>query len=387
MNLLVVITFLNMALLGFMSSMKGVSFPLIKNSFNVSYDNMGLLNALVYLAAVCACISAGVFMHRFGLKKAVSAAFFLVILGASSIYFASSFWMAVGFYLILQTGFSFFEISLNGVGIRVFIKKSALMMNLLHFFFGVGAIGGPRFMGFMVHQMGMNWQEVYPLALIAVFILLVVTLLIRFPGKAEPAGSYTGSSFWIALKDPKVWFFGCILGIACGLEGCNVVWSGLYLQDVYGLDPSTAGAVFISAFFLVYTLSRLLSGFIIEKAGYIRSIFVAGLATLIILTAGFILGKKGIYLLPAVGFFIAVMWPILMAISQGVFRERAQTAFSAIISITFTLNGLVQYSIGLYSRFLGPAWGYRSSVLYSAILVIMLLLLVRWNKLRGWMQS
>jgi len=104
--------------------MKGVSFPLIKNSFNVSYDNMGLMNATIYLSAVCSCLTAGFFMNRFGLKKAVISGFFLVMLGAGSLYFASMFWMAVGIYLILQSGFCFFEISLNGVGVRVFTKKS-----------------------------------------------------------------------------------------------------------------------------------------------------------------------------------------------------------------------------------------------------------------------
>jgi fucose permease len=259
------------------------------------------------------------------------------------------------------------------------------MMNLLHFFFGVGAIGGPRFMGFMVNSMGMSWQQVYPLILIPAFVLLGVSLAIHFPGKPETVNQQDRPSFWNILKDPKVWFFGCILGIASGIEGCNVAWSGLYLQDVYGLDPSTTGAAFVSAFFTVYTLSRLFSGFIIEKAGYIRSIFVSGIAIFVILVTAFSLGRKGIYLLPAVGFFVAVMWPIVLAISLGVFRERAQTAASAIICITFTLNGIIQYGVGLSNRFLGAAWGYRSCVLHSIILVILLFLLVHRNRTRGWM--
>ena len=382
---LVVITFGNMTLFGFLSSMKGVSFPLIKNNFNVSYDDMGLMNALIYFTALCACIAAGIFMNRFGLKKAVAAAFFFVILGAGSFYFASVFWMAVGFYLLLQSGFCFFEISLNGVGVRVFTVKSGLMMNLLHFFFGLGAIGGPRFMGFMVHRMRINWQEVYTLALVPILILLIITLIIRFPGNPETADTRNKLSFWTALKDPMVWFLGFILGIACGLEACSVAWSGLFLQDVYGLDPSTAGAAFVSAFFLLYTISRLSSGFIIEKTGYMKSIFVSGVIIFVLFAAAFSLGRTGIYLLPVTGFFIAIMWPTIMAISVGVFKERAQTAASAIICITFTTNGIIQYGVGLSNRFLGAAWGYRSFVLLCSItLGVLLFLLARRNKIHGW---
>ena len=369
-----------MIFLGFFSGIKGVSFPLIKNGFNVSYNNMGLMNALVYIAAVCACIGSGVFMNRFGLKKTVVSAFFFTVLGSGLLYFSSMFWMAVGFYLILQAGCSFFEISLNGVGVRVFTKKSALMMNLLHFFFGVGAIAGPRFAGIMVSRMGLRWQELYPLTIIPALILLFATLIIPYPGKTEPAVSQKKISFWFMLKDPRVWFFGCIMGIACGMEGCNVAWSGLFLQDVYGLDPSTAGAAFVSTFFLTYTFSRLVSGFVIEKAGYIRSIFVSGMSIIVILAVAFSLGRNGIFLLPFAGFFIAVIWPIVMAISQRVFGEQAQTAASAIICITFTMNGMIQYGVGLTNRFLGAAWGYRSCLLYSIILGILLLILVRRSR-------
>ena len=383
-RLLVVIAFGNMALLGFLNSMRGVSFPLIRNGFNASYNDMGLMNALIYFAAVCACIASGIYMNRFGLKRTVVTAFFFVILGAGSFYFASAFWMAVGFYLILQSGFCFFEISLNGIGVSVFTRKTGLMMNLLHFFFGVGAIGGPRFIGFMVNSRDMSWQEVYPITLIPAIILLAVTVLIRFPDTTETAASRQGPSFWASLKDPMVWHFGFILGIAGSIEGCSVSWSGLYLQDVYGLDPSTVGAVFVSVFYLLYTLSRFLSGFVIEKIGYIRSILVACLTIVALFSTAFILGRTGIYLLPVVGFFVAIMWPTILAVSVGVFRERAQTASSVMICIAFTLSGIIQYGFGLSNRFLGAAWAYRSCILYSLILLVLVFLLGRRIRALGW---
>ena len=380
---LVIITFGNMSLLGFINSMRGVSFPLIKNNFNVSYSDMGLMSALSSFAAVCFSIIAGLYMNCYGLKRTVITAFCFLILGACSLHFAFSFWMAVGFYLVLQSGFGFFEISLNGTGVRIFTKKSGLMLNLLHFCYGAGAIGGPRFMGFMVNRLGLGWQDVYPLALVPAFILLAVTLMIRFPGREEAQASQPRPSFWMALKDPMVWLFGFILGIGGAIEGGSVAWSGLYLHDVYGLDPSTAGALFVSIFYVLYTLSRFLSGFIIEKTGYMKSILVSSVTIFVIFVAAFSLGRKGIYLLPVTGFFVAILWPTALAISVGVFKERAQTVSSAMICIAFSTSGIIQYGFGLSNRFLGAAWGYRSCVLYSIILGVLLLLLWRRTKSLG----
>ena len=375
-----------MALIGFLNSMKGVSFPLMRNGFNVSYNDMGLMNALIFVIAVSSCITAGICLNRTGLKKTVVTSFFFVMLGVGTLYFSTGLWMAMGFYFMLQAGICFFEVSLNGVGVRVFTVKSGLMMNLLHFFFGVGAVGGPRFIGYMVNRQGMSWQEVYPLTLIPAFILLSMSLLIRFPGKPETTVSQQGqgTSFLTVLKDPLVWLFGIIMGISGGIEGIAVAWSGLYLQDVYGLDPSTFGATFVSAFFLLYTISRLLSGFIIEKTGYMRSIFVSGLTITVLFVTAFSLGRQGIYLLPVAGFFVAIMWPTAVAISVKVFKERAPSASSATICIAFTLNGIIQYGVGLSNHFLGAAWGYRTCVVYSVIMGVLLFILVRRNKVCGW---
>ena len=366
-----------MCLYGFLNSMRGVSFPLIKNNFNASYNNMGLISALISVVAVCICIAAGLYMNRFGLKKTIITAFGFVILGAGSLYFASFLWMAAGLYLVLQVGFSFFEISLNGTGVRVFTKRTALMLSMLHFFYGAGSIGGPRFMGYMVNAKSLRWQDVYTLSLILVFVMLGITLVIRFPGREEPAAVQKRPSFWTALKEPMVWLFGLIIGLGSSIEGCSVAWSGFYLHDVYGLDPSTVGAIFVSGFYALYTLSRFFSGFIIEKIGYLRSVTISSAVIVGLFIAAFSLGRTGIYVLPVVGFFVAIIWPTTLAISVGVFGERAQTVSSAIISIAYTISGLIQYGFGLSNNFLGAAWGYRSCVLYSIILCVLLLLLRR----------
>jgi fucose permease len=377
--------------------MKGVVFPLLKNEFNASYNEQGLLVALVSLVAILFCVTAGMFTGCFGLKKALILGFCLAGLGMASFYFASGFWLAAGMYLVIQSGLSFFEISLNGLGVRIFTVKSALMINLLHFFYGVGAIAGPWFAGFITNRPGMNWRLIYPTALVPVFVMFAITLCIGFPGEpskgrqAHPVGGAGGKEFsdagrvpfWTAIKQPMVWIFGLILGLAGAIEGGSVNWSALYLQDVYGLDPSVSGAVFVSTFFILYTASRLVSGFFIEKAGYMNSLFLAALGIVLLFIGGFALGERGIRILPVTGAFIAVIWPSMLAVSIGVFKTKAQAVNGAIIAVAFTLNGIIQYGIGLTNRLMGAAWGYRSCLVYSLILLFLLYRLRRTLRRNG----
>ena len=141
------------------------------------------------------------------------------------------------------------------------------------------------------------------------------------------------------------------------------------------MDPKTSGAVFISNFFILFTVSRLLSGFVIEKAGYLRSLYIAVLCAVLTYITGFIFKGRGIYILPVLGFFVAVFWPTLLAIAMVYFGPDAPVMTSAVIVIASALNSGLQYLIGLTNSLAGPAWGYRSCLLYAVLIVVSLVVL------------
>ncbi|MDR2815482.1 MAG: MFS transporter [Proteiniphilum sp.] len=378
----------NMILYGFIQTMRGVIYPLVKNDFSVSYSRQGFLVFLVSFVSVSACAAAGFFLSRFGFRKSMAAGFTAVTAGMASFLFspgssmAGGFWITAGMIVLIHAGLGFFEIGLNGMGARTFTRNSALMMSLLHFFYGVGAVLGPLFAGFTSNGLGLNWRFIYPLGLVPVAVMALVTFFITPkddpPGTADsPAGktpSVSGKqfTFWSALRDPLVWQFGLLLGFVSAGEVGSANWSGLYLQDVYGYDPKTTGAAFLSLFYILYTSSRLLSGFVIEKTGYFRSLSIAACIIIVLFAAGFGLGKNGVWILPFTGFFLAICYPTLLAAGIGIFRERAQTASSAMIVISFSLGGVLQFLIGLVNRYIGEAWGYRCCLVYLIVFAILL---------------
>lgn len=372
------IIYVTMFLFGLVENIKGVSFPLIKGEFNVPYDSQGGLVSLTWFGYVIFCFAASLFLQRFGIKKAVLAGYVLVCVGAVATLAAPSFWAAAFTLLIVNASFGFFEVGTNALGTVAFTKRAALMMSLMHFFYGFGAILGPKMAGLLTDGFGFNWRMVYIAVIIPIVIIFLFILFSRFDGEEqqdsaeEPASRIT---FLGALKNPIVWLFCLTLGFMEVIEFGAANWGGLYLQDVFGLDPRVIGASFVSMFYILFTLSRLFSGLAIEKIGYLRSLYLAIGACMVLYLVGFGLGENGIWVLPVTGIFIAIMWPTMMAVAMNVFGPDAPTVTSVIITVSGAINGIFQLVIGFTNQYIGVAWGYRSCFLYAGIALIILNLL------------
>jgi fucose permease len=386
--LLIFIAYGTMLAFGFIENIKGVSYPLIKTEFAASYEQQGLMVSVLSISYVSFSLIAGLILSRFGVKRVFITGFIASVLGAVAVFFMPGFWTVTASLVLIFAGFGLFEIGINALATQIFTTKAALLMNLLHFFYGVGAVIGPKAAGLLIGGAGFGWRQIYLLTVPLVLLLFIPSVVTRFPamsgsGTKDAAASSIEKPFGFkdALKTPMVWFFALVLGLMVTVEMTPSNWGGLYFQDVYGLDPKTDGASFVSNFFILFTISRLLSGFLVEKIGYMRSLIGAIAVLLFIFILGFCLGPRGILVLPAMGFFIALAWPTFMAVAIGFFGPRAPVATSAMIAISGTLNAVLQYCIGLTNRGLGSAWGFRSCVLYAAILLVMLVVLARRIKI------
>lgn len=376
--MLFIIVYATMFLFGLVENIKGVSFPLIKAEFGVSYDSQGGLVSLTWFGYVIFCFIASLFMERFGIKKSILAGYVLISVGAIATLVAPSFWMVSFTLLIVNAGFGFFEVGTNALGAVIFTSRTALMMSLMHFFYGFGAILGPKTAGLLTDSFGFSWRQVYVAIIIPVALVFLFVLFTRFKmNVTQHPLEHTGPkiTFFGALKNPIVWLFCITLGFMEVIEFGAANWGGLYLQDVYGLDPRIVGASFVSIFYILFTLSRLFSGLIIEKLGYLASLYGAIIGTIILFFIGFSLGRNGIWVLPVTGFFIAIMWPTIMTVAIKIFGENAPVITSVIITVSGAINGIFQLVIGFTNQYVGNAWGYRSCFIYATIALVMLYLL------------
>ena len=171
---------------------------------------------------------------------------------------------------------------------------------------------------------------------------------------------------------PYVWLCSVTLGFMEVIEFSAANWGGLYYRDVYGFSIEKEGARFVSMFYVLFALTRLFSGFVIEKLGYYTSLFLSLIIVIIIYIVGFLLGKIGIWVLPFTGFFIGMQFPTFMCLLMQVFKENTSLISSVVIFLSGATNGLIQLLIGYINEYIGNAWGYRATILYTLIPLILL---------------
>ena len=380
---LFIILFGAMFIFGYVENIKGVTYPLIKTGFDISYEQQGVMVSVMSFGYVIFCLVGGILIGSLGVKKTFVIGFVFMALGLAGVFFLPPFLFVAGALFIVSAAFGLFEVSSNALATQIFTTRAALLMNLLHFFYGAGSSFSPRAAGFIASAQG--WRYVYLLSIPLVLLFFIPSIFARFPrthSSDEPKdgsgeGAVKNLSFFAAIKTPMVWVFALALGLMVVVELSSANWGGLYFRDVYQLDPTTSGAAFISNFYILFTISRLLGGFAIEKIGYMRSLYIATVATIFTLVLGFALGAQGIYVLPWLGFFTAMFWPTLLATAMGYFREQAPVMTSAIIVIAGATNACVQFLMGLTNRLAGPAWGYRSGLFYALLIVVSLVVLTR----------
>jgi len=383
--LLFILLFGTMLIFGIIENIKGVSYPLIKEQFGASWEQQGLMVSMLSIAYVSFSVIAGIFLGRFGIKPSFLFGFSALCAGLFSMFFMPGFFLTAAALFVVFAGFGFFEVGLNALATRLFITKAALLMNLLHSFYGIGAMIGPKAAGLIAGNARFGWRYVYFFSLPLALAFFIPTIFIRFPEESRETAltaeagqkKVSRKSFFDALKSPVVWLMSVTLGLCVTVEMSTSNWGVMYFNDVYKINPSTDGASFLSAFFLLFTVSRLVCGLFVEKIGYMRTLLFSASIVLAVFIAGFLLGEKGIYLLPSLGFFVAQFWPTLMAVAIVSFGVDAPVFSSAMIAISGLLNAAIQFFIGLTNKFLGPAWGYRSAVVYTLLLIIALGMLYR----------
>jgi fucose permease len=257
-------------------------------------------------------------------------------------------------------------------------------MNLLHAFYGIGAIAGPIFAGYITGKAGFNWRVPYLWSLPLCAGLFIAAIFTKFPENKNMADNardeVPGKSFFDALKNPHVWLISVTIGLGVTVEAISPNWGLLYFQDIFGIDPRIRGAALLSGFFICFAVSRLLCSILVEKIDYMNFLTFAAFSIVATYTAIYLLGANGIFLLPVLGLFIGPLWPTTMAVSIRHFGKDAPIMTSAIISLGSAVNAGVQYLIGLTNRLFGAAWGYRSGLLYSLVYILLLVILKKTIK-------
>ncbi len=265
----------------------------------------------------------------------------------------------------------------------MFVRNSAVMMNLTHLFYGLGSSIGPKYAGWMIKN-GISWNYTYFYSVIPGVAVFIYLCMVSFPqsvnGDSEgkiPAGA--------AISDVKVWLFVGLLGFCEVIELGTGNWLVNFLQKEWGMNVDKS-SFYLSLFFITFTLGRLFGGYIAEKLGYIRIIFIFTVVSLALQLSGLVLGRSFAFLFSFTGFFISIMFPTVMAIIMKEFKEGMGTKMGIIITASGSVNMISNWLIGKTNDLLGVTAGFSSLLLYGSLIILFLTLLDRklvYNKEKG----
>ncbi|WP_051515124.1 MFS transporter [Fervidicella metallireducens] len=361
--------FIYMIALGFSENMRGLFIPIIKNEFNINDSYIGYLLLISSIGYILFQYIGGAIIQKLDHKRVYLIALVTTISAFVMIYFSKTFGMLLGAMFVLNAGFSLYSIATNSLIPVMFIGFQAVLMNLTHCCYGFGTSLGQRLTGLMLDK-GIMWRELYLLDGIIFTILLLVFFFIKFPS-VHVESRKERTSLKSVLNNKLAVLFMFALGFYVFSELGVANWFANLLKTGYGFSQDKT-SIYLAIFYFVFTIGRLVGGFIVEKVGHIKALIVSLMCAMIIFLAGLIGGKGTVILISISGFFFSIGFPTIVLIVNNTFKENTSYILGIVISAASTINMIINLIVGYLNDIFGV---YKTFYLIPISLFMTILLL------------
>jgi MFS family permease len=315
----------------------------------MSFLEAGMVASGQFLGMTATVPLGGYLADRFGKKPFLIASSMLFVVGLAGYAMADSFAALLLTCVVTGIGSGGYEVGVNALQADQAEIESGRAMNLLHFFYGVGAVAGP-FLATWVVWSGSSWRLAIA-ASAALPLLVSVTLLLQHVAGGRRAFARDPSAIY---RDGSLWVLGLALAVYVGIETSIYGWIATFWQmrSEGRLLPSPLVA---SVFWATLTAGRLLCGKLADRIGLLRFVGYASAATLAASAAwtlwpGPAVTLGSVFLL---GLFLAGIFPTTLAFVTEMFPGHAGKVVG-FLSVFASLGGfLVPSAVGR----LADAWG------------------------------
>lgn len=371
----VVIIYLLMMLIGIIENVKGPLILNIKDFYRVDYTMMGLFLSIGSLGFILATFFGGFLADKIGRKPVLIGGLLLIILGLVGISISPSFIVFLIFAFIMNLGMGTVEIGVNAVAVVVFIINQALMMNLLHFFYGVGAIISPNLTVKLLH-LNFTWQSIYLTVALLSLIIVLFSLWMKIEEKNHIIREKI--NYMEILKNKQIWLFAVMLGFYVASELGVGNWLVTFLREWYALDRIIS-SLYLSIFFATFTFGRLSGGFIVERIGYRKSLTLFSISASVLIFLG-IAFKKLAILISLSGFFYSIIFPTVIAVIMKSFKKYTTSIIGITITIASSINMIANFLIGKLNDFYGVFIGFSVILVFMLIVFLMSLIVYKGER-------
>lgn len=209
-------------------------------------------------------------------------------------------------------------------------EQRGIALNLLGFFFSVGAIGAPLLMALVSDRF--SAAVVLRILAACTAAVLVPVLAFRFPPPSH-AGQHPLEMLRV-LRTPLVWWFSALLFFESANENSMFVWAGKLVQTVLHTRPQQAAAALV-ALSAAIGIGRLFA------VGWLRWLGNRGtllLSSAVIVAGAAVTGSGGGYAamltgLAMIGLGISAIYPTVLGLAGTWFPRETGTVFGGIMTV------------------------------------------------------
>lgn len=369
-NISILVSFMVMFTIAIASGIRGLLVPNFMAFFNVTSYQIGLLFSLTTAVSVLSAFFTAPLSTKIGYKGTVMLGLIINCIGFYLTAQTSNFLLFTLGYSVIIFGVTFSITCLNTIVTVIKVSFQAVLVNMMHFFFGIGITFSQKYGGDLIVQ-GLNWQDFFIGMSVLYLICTILIALIQYPA-VSTSGTKSG---YRDLPNKKFVFLLCIaLGLYVSAELQTGNWMINYLHQVYGYSEGHAGT-YAAIFFGTFSIGRFLGGFIAEKLGYVRSVSIFFCSASVLFVVGLLMGESGLLVLSGSGFFFSLIFPTVTIYVADLYPKHKATVISLVSTICNFLALVSSFAIGYLNDLVGTKlafWLIPSCLIMGAILFIAL---------------
>jgi len=363
--------FFSFFIFGFVDNLKGATLSSLLVDLDFSYAQGGSILFGAYLGFFIATLAAGVLADSMGNRKILILAGGLISVGILAFAGAGSFWLLFGAMLVIGLGMGCIEVSGNGLIVQLHPLNRGRYLNLLATFHGIGALVVPLYAGWLLNA-GVSWRQVFQYSLPMAVLLTLAFLLTPAPSKRAPKSTQQPAFDWQAVGKlgftrQMLWFYAAIAFYVSAELGIGA-WIVEFLQRSKGFSL-TGATGFLSLFFGMIMLGRVVGSFVVERLGYVRSVLGAAAGGLICVLIGIFGPPPLAVFIPICGLFFSIIFPTITAVVSDVNPQKTNTILGLLFAAGGVGGALGPWAIGVASNGLGIQIGFALVAVYCLLVI------------------
>ena len=357
--LFVLLTFF---IISFLTNVLGALNPSASVSFALTETMAGFLPFSFFIAYGLMSIPAGMLLEKYGQKKMLLCAFLMSFLGSTLFVLLPIFEIFLFSLFTIGSGMAILQVVINPL-LRVAGGEENYAFNsvLGQLCFGAAAFFSPYVYSAIVSgnkfsfllPSNLNWALMYALFALLSLMMLFVVMLLKFPPMElkdeDKMGTKDVFRELIRSRIVILYFLGIFAYV--GTEQGISYWMSKYLQAYHGFDFETIGASAVGNFWGLMTVGGIL-GLVLLKlfdSKVILKVFTV-LTIFFLISALFGSASISLYSFQACGFFMSIMYPIIISLALNSLDEH-HGSFAGILMSGIMGGAVVQVLIGFISDF------------------------------------